>query len=266
MNDYVVTETVEPDYFNHCINNMVELSINPYVSEETRNDALKAVNEIMTHSAVKQENIDENGKPSCIRVTAEEWAYEIFVQCGEKSSSRLIIDYAARLVEKLNKFLKARNENYLRIGKLYEEYLKSDETDSKGGKTKEYFCQKNGINQDVLESAVAFRNDYFKAAGLLPVDERKEIKVAKDNKCSYLFLVENGDGDKGVLEVLEADSFKTAIKELATVAEYNMDLFNKCLVGFDDEDVDGIIELFDTFCDWHIINVYEIKSFLYERK
>ena len=84
--------------------------------------------------------------------------------------------------------------------------------------------------------------------------------MAKDNKCSYLFLVENGDGDKGVLEVLEADSFKAAIKELATVAEYNMDLFNKCLVGLDDEDVDGIIELFDTFCDWHIYAKCNVDS------
>lgn len=77
----------------------------------------------------------------------------------------------------------------------------------------------------------------------------------------YLFIFENGETKK-----ISQDTFKKAIFEIAVyvgICRENNDIFKKSLNGFDDEDISGMIELFNHFCstwDDKIYEIYEVKK------
>lgn len=74
----------------------------------------------------------------------------------------------------------------------------------------------------------------------------------------YLFIFD----DDSIYEMNCAISFKDAVWEMAKYTGNSTDMFRKCLNGYEDEDINGIIDLFNHFCVYDAIN----KVFVVERK
>ena len=69
-----------------------------------------------------------------------------------------------------------------------------------------------------------------------------ESKIMKE--VSYLFIF----NDNSTYETDCAVSFKDAILEMAKNTGNSSDMFCKCLTAYKDDEIDGIIELFNHFC------------------
>ena len=78
------------------------------------------------------------------------------------------------------------------------------------------------------------------------------------NETFYLFLFDDGS----TYEMNCAISFRDAVWEMAKYTGNSTDMFNKCLNGYEDDDMDGIIDLFNHFCYYSAID----KVFIIERK
>ena len=63
-------------------------------------------------------------------------------------------------------------------------------------------------------------------------------------EVSYLFIF----NDNGIYEVNNAVSFKYAMLKMAEYTGNSSDMFCKCLNAYKDDEIDGIIELFNHFC------------------
>ena len=74
----------------------------------------------------------------------------------------------------------------------------------------------------------------------------------------YLFVF----ADEGIYEMNCAISFKDAVWEMAKYTGNSTDMFAKCLKGYEDDDINGIIDLFNHFCNYYAIS----KVFVVERK
>ena len=66
------------------------------------------------------------------------------------------------------------------------------------------------------------------------------------NETFYLFIFNDG----GIYEVNNAVSFKYAILKMAEYTGNSSDMFCKCLNAYKDDEIDGIIELFNHFCSY----------------
>ena len=64
------------------------------------------------------------------------------------------------------------------------------------------------------------------------------------NETFYLFVF----ADEGIYEMNCAISFKDAVWEMAKNTGNSSDMFCKCLSAYKDDEIDGIIELFNHFC------------------
>ena len=75
------------------------------------------------------------------------------------------------------------------------------------------------------------------------------------DKKFYLFIFD----DRCPYEVACVVSFKDAVWKMAKYTGCGSDLFLKSLKGFDDEDVEGMIALYNHFSCETIEDVYEVK-------
>ena len=73
-------------------------------------------------------------------------------------------------------------------------------------------------------------------------NEKGESKAM--NKIFYLFIF----ADNSTYEMNCAVSFKDAVLEMAKNTGNSSDMFCKCLNAYKDDEIDGIIELFNHFC------------------
>ena len=78
------------------------------------------------------------------------------------------------------------------------------------------------------------------------------------NKIFYLFIFNDG----GMYEVNNAVSFKDAVWEMAKNTGNSSDMFCKCLNAYKDDEIEGIIELFNHFCYYDKIS----KVYVIDRK
>lgn len=78
------------------------------------------------------------------------------------------------------------------------------------------------------------------------------------NETFYLFIFNDG----GIYEVNNAVSFKYAMLEMAKNTGNSSDMFCKCLNAYKDDEIDGIIELFNHFCYYDKIS----KVYVIDRK
>ena len=77
-------------------------------------------------------------------------------------------------------------------------------------------------------------------------------------EVSYLFIF----NDNGIYEVNCAVSFKDAVLEMAKNTGNSSDMFCRCLTAYKDDEIDGIIELFNHFCYYDKIS----KVYVIDRK
>lgn len=156
----IVKRRFDPDYFNRCMNNLTARINDTCLSEETRGYYKRAAYNIMRFSAVRHEEVDETGKPSCVRITAAPDDYAVLVGQDGPQLVDNEIDYAAQLVEKLQNWWKTYVDECIRIADAYDLYMQSDETDARGKKTKRDFCRRNSITTDKLSKSISIRNEY----------------------------------------------------------------------------------------------------------
>ena len=78
------------------------------------------------------------------------------------------------------------------------------------------------------------------------------------NETFYLFIFNDG----GIYEVNNAVSFKYAVLKMAEYTGNSSDMFCKCLYAYKDDEIDGIIELFNHFCYYDKIS----KVYVIDRK
>lgn len=83
-----------------------------------------------------------------------------------------------------------------------------------------------------------------------------ESKIMKET--FYLFIF----NDNSIYEMNNAVSFKDAILEMAKNTGNSSDMFCKCLNAYKDDEIDGIIELFNHFCYYDKIS----KVYVIDRK
>lgn len=75
------------------------------------------------------------------------------------------------------------------------------------------------------------------------------------NETFYLFIF----NDNSIYEMNCAVSFKDAVWEMAKYTGNSSDMFCKCLNAYKDDEIDGIIELFNHFCSYdEISKVYVV--------
>ena len=80
-------------------------------------------------------------------------------------------------------------------------------------------------------------------------------------EVSYLFIF----NDNGIYEVNNAVSFKYAMLKMAEYTGNSSDMFCKCLNAYKDDEIDGIIELFNHFCYYDKISkVYVIDTKIFD--
>jgi len=81
---------------------------------------------------------------------------------------------------------------------------------------------------------------------------------------NYMFVYEF---DHPVRIIYNADSFKDAIykrcEEEGLTSFYQGNLFEKALRGFDNDDVDGIVSLYNLFSEYPIYSVFLIDKQIY---
>ena len=83
-----------------------------------------------------------------------------------------------------------------------------------------------------------------------------ESKAMKE--VSYLFIFNDG----GIYEVNNAVSFKYAVLKMSEYTGNSSDMFCKCMNAYKDDEIDGIIELFNHFCYYDKIS----KVYVIDRK
>ena len=94
-------------------------------------------------------------------------------------------------------------------------------------------------------------------------NEKGESKAM--NKIFYLFIF----ADNSTYEMNCAVSFKDAVLEMAKNTGNSSDMFCKCLTAYKDDEIDGIIELFNHFCSYdydEISKVYVIDRKIFDDK
>ena len=77
-------------------------------------------------------------------------------------------------------------------------------------------------------------------------------------EVSYLFIF----NDNSIYEVNNAVSFKYAMLKMAKNTGNSSDMFCKCLTAYKDDEIDGIIELFNHFCYYDKIS----KIYIVDKK
>ena len=92
-------------------------------------------------------------------------------------------------------------------------------------------------------------------------NEKGESKAM--NKIFYLFIF----ADNSIYEVNNAVSFKYAMLKMAEYTGNSSDMFCKCLNAYKNDEIDGIIELFNHFCYYDKISkVYVIDRKIFDDK
>ena len=82
-------------------------------------------------------------------------------------------------------------------------------------------------------------------------------------EVSYLFIF----ADNSIYEVNNAVSFKDAVLKTGEYTGNSSDMFCKCLNAYKDDEIDGIIELFNHFCYYDKISkVYVIDRKIFDDK
>ena len=80
-------------------------------------------------------------------------------------------------------------------------------------------------------------------------------------EVSYLFIF----NDNGIYEVNNAVSFKDAVLKTGEYTGNSSDMFCKCLNAYKDDEIDGIIELFNHFCYYDKISkVYIVDKKIFD--
>lgn len=87
--------------------------------------------------------------------------------------------------------------------------------------------------------------------------ERRHVK-----ETFYLFEFDICD----TYEMKCAVSFKDAVWEMAKYTGADNVLLRKCLKGFEGDDINGIVEIFNTFSIPQIVKVYQIEKVVYDEK
>ena len=76
------------------------------------------------------------------------------------------------------------------------------------------------------------------------------------------YLFEFVDGD--LYEMTCAVSFKDAIWEISKYTGSGSELLLKCLKGFQEQDIQGMIDIFNHFSAYTIQKIYVIEKLLYD--
>ena len=79
-------------------------------------------------------------------------------------------------------------------------------------------------------------------------------------EVSYLFIFNDG----GIYEVNNAVSFKDAGLKTGEYTGNSSDMFCKCLNAYKDDEIDGMIELFNHFCSYDYDEIS--KVYMIDRK
>ena len=127
-----------------------------------------------------------------------------------------------------------------------------------------YHTESQNTEQGIMSLAI---NDIFikaKKLGILEdlnIDNKTLQKKDVDNKSistHWLFIMDD-DSTYGTT----TDDFKTAIIELSDYTGLKSQLFNKCINGFINDDIDGLIQLFNQFSYYNIKYIYDVKKKLW---
>lgn len=85
----------------------------------------------------------------------------------------------------------------------------------------------------------------------------------------YLFLVEYGDGVDGFVptssETGKVTDFKSAVERVFEYYNGHNDMFFKGIRGFDNTDVDGIIEFYNHFSHYNIHQVFSFADVIWDK-
>ena len=117
-----------------------------------------------------------------------------------------------------------------------------------------YYKESQDTEQGIMAMAV---NDVFMKAKELGVLE--DLNMNNKNRSTHWLFIMNDDSTYGTT----TDDFKAAIVELADYTGLNSPLFNKCINGFLNDDIEGLIQLFNQFSYYNIEQVYDVKKKLW---
>lgn len=81
-------------------------------------------------------------------------------------------------------------------------------------------------------------------------------------KVSYLFIF----NDNSTYETYGAVSFKDAILEMTQNTVNSSAMFCKCLNAYKDDEIDGIIELFNHFCSYDYGEISKVYRKIFDDK
>lgn len=98
-------------------------------------------------------------------------------------------------------------------------------------------------------------------------------RIANNELRDYIFVYEPRDYifvykyDKGINIIKNANSFKDAVHKLCinegVTSLASGDIFGKAVRGFDNDDIDGIISLYNQFSNQRIVSVFLIDKKIY---
>lgn len=90
------------------------------------------------------------------------------------------------------------------------------------------------------------------------MNNEQNSQDVKNNKTNWLFMFNNSGYEQEVYETTK-NTFKEAILDVANYFNDDSPLFEKCLQGFSDNDIMGLIELLNHFAYNTIRQVYKVE-------
>lgn len=96
----------------------------------------------------------------------------------------------------------------------------------------------------------------------------KELEKLSTEGTKYLFIVEYGAGYEDFVptssEKVKVTDFKSAVERVFEYYNGNNDMFFKGIRGFDNNDVDGIIEFHNHFSYYNIHKVFSFADVIWD--
>lgn len=108
---------------------------------------------------------------------------------------------------------------------------------------------------DTIDSQVKYRGSGINTSNTF----ERGVKGCKNSISTHWLFIMNDDSTYGTT----TDDFKAAIVKLADYTGLNSPLFNKCINGFLNDDIEGLIQLFNQFSYYNIEQVYDVKKKLW---
>lgn len=168
-------------------------------------------------------------------------------------------------IERLKKEIQITKDAYTML-QTKNEIIKSEAVKEVGDKLKNKIkieCNPYGKPTLDYDSGIAIMRYIDNLVKEKVNNEKGESKAM--NKIFYLFIF----ADNSTYEMNCAVSFKDAVLEMAKNTGNSSDMFCKCLNAYKNDEIDGIIELFNHFCSYDydkISKVYIIDRKIFDDK